>query len=72
MRKDVSEGRSSKNPKNDEKRPFRRSKVKVQKIRKNDEKRLSGGGEVQNKKIRKVMRKDFQVVERSKIKKSEK
>ena len=43
MRKDVSGGQRSKFKKlkkNDEKRRFRRSKVKVQKIRKNDEKRL--------------------------------
>jgi hypothetical protein len=42
MRKDVSRGQRSKfkkSKKNDEKRRFRRSKVKVQKIRKNDEKR---------------------------------
>ena len=39
MRKDVSGGGVEKIRKNDEKRHFRRSKVKVQKIRKNDEKR---------------------------------
>jgi hypothetical protein len=56
MRKDVSGGQRSKfkkKQKKDEKRHFRRSKVKVLKIRKNDEKGLSGGGEVQNQKIRK-------------------
>jgi hypothetical protein len=38
-RKDVSGVGFKKFRKNDEKRSFRRSKVKVQKIRKNDEKR---------------------------------
>jgi ethanolamine utilization protein EutQ (cupin superfamily) len=45
MRKTFQEvkGQNSKIRKNDKKRHFRRSKVKVLKIRKNDEKRLSGG-----------------------------
>jgi hypothetical protein len=55
IRKDVSGGQrsKSKNPKNDEKRRFRRSKVKVQKIRKNDKKRRFRRSKVKVQKLRK-------------------
>ncbi len=67
MRKDVSGGQSSKNPKNDEKRRFRRSKFKKtekmmrkdvsggqsSKNPKNDEKRHFRRSKVKVKKIRK-------------------
>jgi hypothetical protein len=43
---------------NDEKRRFRRSKVKVKKIQKNDEKRHFRRSKVKNKKSEKMMRKD--------------
>ena len=53
MRKDVSRGGDLKIRKNDEKRRFRRSKVKVQKIRKMMRKDVLGVGEVKFQKIRK-------------------
>jgi hypothetical protein len=45
-------GQNKKIRKNDEKRRFRRSKVKVQKIRKNDEKRCFTKSKVKVQKIR--------------------
>ena len=58
MRKDVSGGGVEKIRKNDEKRHFRRSKVKVQKIQKMMRKDVSGGQRSKLKKSEKMMRKD--------------
>ena len=71
-----------KSEKNNKKRRFRRSKLKksekmmrkdisgggFQKFRKKDEKRRFRRSKVKVQKIRKMMKKDFQEVERSKIK----
>jgi hypothetical protein len=70
MRKDVLGGQSSKIQKNDEKRRFRRSKLK--KSEKMMRKDVSGDQRSKFKKSEKMMRKGFQEVERSKFKKSEK
>jgi hypothetical protein len=73
MRKDVSGGGEVQNKKirkNDEKRRFRRSKVKVQKSEKIMRKDVSEGQRSKFKKSEKMMRKDVSGGQRSKFKKS--